>query len=40
MGSIGNRRDSTHDIYVGNRRYSAKMTLMHFIDDAKIDEIS
>ena len=35
----GNRRDSTHDIYVRNRRYSAKTTLTHFIADAKLDEI-
>ena len=40
MGRIGNRRDRTHDIYVGNRRYSAKTTLTHFIAEAKLDEIS
>ena len=34
-----NRRDSTHDIYVGNRRYSAKTTLPHFFAEAKLDEI-
>ena len=39
MGLIGNRRNSTHDIYVGNRRYSAKMTLTHFIALAKLDKI-
>ena len=40
MGGIENRRDSKHDINVGNRRYSAKMTLTHFIAQAKLDKIT
>ena len=39
MGPIGNRRDSTHDICVGKRRYSAKTTLTHFIALAKLNKI-
>ena len=40
MAPMRNRRDSTHDIDVGNRRYSAKTTLTHFIAKAKLDKIS
>ena len=36
MGLCWNRRDSTHDIYVGNRRYSAKTTLGQFNAVAKL----
>ena len=35
-----NRRNITHDIYVGNRRYSVKTTLTQFIAENKLDKIS
>ena len=39
MGPIGNRRNSTHDIYVGKSRFSAKPILTRFIAQAKLDKI-
>ena len=40
MRYIGNQGDSKHDIYVGNRCYSAKLTLTHFITEAILEEIT
>ena len=39
MRSLGNRLESTHDIYVRNRRFSAKTTLTHFIAEDKLNQI-